>query len=243
MTINRKVSKVLRIIDFVTGKDVNKNLLHLTVNEKNIKPIFKRDGYIVFTDLEEELFHLHISSPIYLSQIVYEKMNNHFPNDEVIYIYLYPNESYPHKENLIWVQGKVDEEIPKDENIEYYLAFESNQMIKIAQEEIVKGQNKVRLFVSNNKRIVGKSFWITGGKNDEFCSVMRDLAKENFYQLKKVLKYDHYRGEKLYPTIKVKIDDNGCFNGFIPSKLCTKEEVFLVNNENILVKKIQLNLI
>lgn len=241
MAITRRVSKVLKIIDVVTGKDVNKNLINITVNGKKVKPIFKKDGYIVFTDIEGEFSNIHISSSIYLSEILYESINKDIQNSEIRYVYLYPNELYPHKEILTCVSGIIDKKSNEHQNLEYYLAFKSNQTIKIAQEKVLQGEREAKLFISNNRAIFGKSFWIKAEQNSEFCRVICK-KQENVYILDKVFDYNHNRGEQLYNTMKVNVDEDGVFNGFIPNKLDAKGEVFLVNDANQMIKKIQLNL-
>jgi hypothetical protein len=174
-TIKKKVSIVFRIMDAITGKPVNKNLVKLYVNGVTVDTIHKNDGYTVVCNLPDDTYDFDIVSDVYQSDRITVNTSDIDPLNPVLPVTLNPGMLYPGSSNLVLVHGKLDSSKKPFDQTDVLLVYSRNlEKIKIAQESVKKGSTRVKLYTTGKKDLAGRMFLIKDKDdvNSELCRII-----------------------------------------------------------------------
>ena len=104
---SRSVSYVVSFVDDVTNKTIKENCLKVYIEGERL-PVFKKEGYYVFMDMNVKTGMLIVISEGYESVKQVIDFSN-YNLLEPMKIRLYPNRKYPFKSDPLWIEGKVSE--------------------------------------------------------------------------------------------------------------------------------------
>lgn len=211
--IQKQVSVVFRIMDAITGKPVNRNLVAIYANGQKVDSIQKEDGYFVIINLPWERANFEIRSRLYQWESFHYNREELDKTNPVIPIYLNPGVEYPGVAGMTALSGKIkySGKAPEEILVVYTSYWEK---IKIAQETVVKGSHQIRLYTSGNRELPGRMFIIRDKdeRHDELCRVIKGPNTNGYYSLEMGLAHEHKRGDLLKNVLRSAVDESGNFH-------------------------------
>ncbi len=243
--MRRVVSFAIKVIDRLTRNILDNNQLVFQINGNNVKPIYKNDGYFVFTDLPNGNYFVKVTGHEFQQEILEIKCNKDNP-PKVIVLPLNPSEYYINKEGKTSVKGNLlDKKRNPLQNIDYYvIPDEDTAILKLIDTEVKEGSEKLKIYcpLPKNKTPVPGKFIIRDVENDsyEVISILR-VENDNFF-LEKPLEKGYGRKSTIVEIINGKTDSDGFFYILLDNdKLGDKCNLEINFNYNDSLKK-QLNI-
>jgi len=233
--IKSKVSIAFRVLDAVTGKPVNKNLIRLNINGIKADTVFKDDGYAIVLNLPDNLYVFDILSDMYLSERIIINLADIDPLNPVIPVILNPGPIYPGAADMTCIHGKIQYSKGSQEQIDVFTVYSrSLEKIKIAQETVKKGSTRVKLYSSGKKELAGRTFLISNKNeaNGELCRIISGPDDKDNYIFDHELMHTHNRGEILRSAVKMQIDSTGSFYAKIYNIDTDNQDVLIVVRES-----------
>lgn len=247
--IQIKAAFVVQLIDDFSEETISGADFTLFI-EKEKKPIYKPEGYYVFTHLLQKEFILHINSFCYNREsilITLDDKKSYF----FLKVRLKPNKNYKFYSGITCVEGKT---MP-DEIIYLYLKHTKEYKKLLCDLKKDKSEICEEIFLYNpeKKDLEGKIFLISNQEEntEELIELGASLDSEFCrYRLKKTLLEEFKKtGTKLFPVYTAKSDKMGWY--FIPirQKLLEKQECDLefhgakIRKKKIILENAGINLV
>ncbi len=236
--MRRVVSFAIMPINKLTRKKLGKGEVLFNVNGQTINPVYKNDGYFVFTDLPEGNYSVRVHGLQFQQEIAEVNFTPGKP-PEVIILPLSPSEQYVHKENTTQIKGKL---LYKDKkpvaNAIYNAIPKSQGILKITEKEAKAGSKFLKVYstVPKNKIPIPGKFLLKH-REDNNCEIITVLkADGNICILEKPLENDWIRSVEIIEVIYGRTFEDGYFYLIIDNEKfdaqCKLEMTFTVGKDS-----------
>lgn len=245
------ISIVFKAYDSFQNKAVEPSLLTFFIDGILKKPVYKPDGYFVFTDLPEGPAEFQIYSPIYVSQCINVNIPTAGQEYIVRHLVMNPSASYPFISAATILSGTFCRGGAPCANIGFYIIRrDKTEIFKISQQKTETGSRTLKLFVSASTSLVTLPVTCLiddkSPKNREFCTVVTH-AEDDSFTLEDGLRFSHSRATGLLKSFYFTTSGDGSFfaaisgtgSGKIPVELhIVKDNVaFAVRSFELLSQK------
>lgn len=239
--ISKRVSLVLRLFDDYDLKTIE-NGVNIYLNGYNLKPIRKAGGYLVFTNLENDVYKIEIKSESYLTENFTVNLKDLDNLNPVINIRLKPNPKSFFKEDGVVIRFKVFDknEMPvKNGQIkgvlytkDYFVGQVKNEKISISDKNIFIDEFYEDFFS-------GDSLYIESVRKEkcEFITIYNKVDKGS-YSVNEPIKNTHKRGEKLRKAIITRTDSEGNGVVYFKSLLTNKNKIKIIITSSEDIKEV-----
>lgn len=210
-SIRKKISMVIRLLDDYTGEEISTG--EITLEEKRIDAINKKDGYYVFVNLEPGIYTVQIQAPYYLEtaqEVEVSDLSSSFP---VVTLRLKHKLGSPRLYHATCIQGQVETEIGRhlsSQRVYIYLKPSLHQIRLM--EKIKKGSRKMRLLIRPTDEMDGQmiGFDIENSKELHHTIDFYDRESSTF-RLKEPTQQEYEAKTSIYPMWELKTDEYGRF--------------------------------
>jgi len=212
LKLGHKVSFILWLIDQYTSQGCNEEA---TVYLNGHPASFQRKagGYLVFTDLEEDHYHLQVEAPYYLSQELEVTISSLDRNEPVVYVALQPAPPYRFKPGATLIRASLGNKKgdPVCTCLTAMVSSDNCARAKLGRQGAKAGATELSLVDMTGRLAPGDRLLIRTpeGKTGEICEISIMRSGEGIYSLKDPLSSDHSRGELLMPLIISHSDERG----------------------------------
>lgn len=212
--LGKRVSMVIRLIDQYTALGSNESDINVFLNGRPSNFQRKAGGYLVFTELEEELYRVVIESKFYLSEEFEVRPGELDRAEPVVYVALKPSLLYRFNSSATLIRVTVcrqNGEPVKDADITATLLSDNCARAKLGRQGAVAGWAGISLVDVTGRLAPGDLFLIrpVQGEEGEICEMATMGVGESVYELKKPPLSDHARGELLMPVIMTRTNERG----------------------------------
>lgn len=197
-----KASLVLYVLDDFTGISIPEKRVFVRIPGKKA-PIIKKDGYYVFTDLEDGDYTVYISGDLYCQAMLKDVKVREDQKCPVITVRVMPGPGYQLPQNTARILGEA---APYSFVCAVFKPESGMQKLLCDYD----GGQLIRLFSSDTKSLDGRSFCV---QNKEFFTIQNTVNREEcVYLMDHELKNTYKRGEtKLYSVLWAQANENGKF--------------------------------
>lgn len=209
LKLGKRVSLVLWLIDQYTGLGCNEKDVTVYLNGKIEAFQRKAGGYLVFTDLPEEVYRVRVEVAHYFAQELDVNLSEIVAQGRIVYLSLVPAPDYSFNTTATLLRASVSRGKPV--NVTATLMSDDCARAKLGRQGAVVGSREVFLVDVAMFSAPGDSFIIrpAGSDNGEPCEIDEPGKGEDNYTLRYPLQEDHERGELLMPVMKTCADDRG----------------------------------
>lgn len=204
--IRVRVSLILQMVDDLTGQKIPTASLRVRA-EGEQKPICKKEGYFIFTNLKSDKVTVYIQSPEYQTVrrvILLSELN---PLEPFVRLRLHPGKCYSHISGATILTGRIAPNVwlqAASADNSHYLRLLYNYELK---------QKIISVYNPAQENLEGRSYlmWQKTFRKFEIAALKQaqDLTRE-VYELEHVLKKEYQKAAtKLLPVSAVEADDNG----------------------------------
>lgn len=234
-TIRQRASLVIKLIDDYTGNPIKDAKLEIIDYES--KPINKKDGYYIFTNLDDGIYGVLIKAENRLNQRIKVEIYEGFAKEGILKIRMKQKVKSPLIRNvtsllLCFEDDKNRPIIDKEVKVVYEESKHSNRIIEKAQ----KNSTYIKLYTTDQEKLEGKEFIIKNINSKEKCVI------ESFDPIEKTLKLKNFLdsilevGTSLYPVWRGRTDEEG--KCIIPFSYSIEDQLeininILLNEKNI----------
>ena len=207
--IQRRVSAVLLLRDGFSGKTLTDGAgTRCLLDGRPLRrPIWKRDGYLVLTDLDAGEHVLELQRSGYQTETVPLQVEGSAPIEDTVA--LKPGKGYRFPPETVRVTISLRRGGAPAAGERIWMGMRSRQMLKLAQEKVSGGDCEARLFCEGNAALmpIPGHFLLADGKVPELA-YLRSLHDEAG-EFAPPLQSDHGRGTELIPMQAYALDGAG----------------------------------
>lgn len=212
--LGKRVSMVLRLIDQYTALGSNESDISVFLNGRPASFQRKAGGYLVFTELEEELYRVVIESKFYLSEEFEVRPGELDRAEPIVYVALKPSLLYHFNASATLIRVSVcrqNGEPAEGAVITAALLSDNCARARLGRQGAVAGWAGISLVDVTGRLAPGDLFLIrpAEGEEGEICEMATMGVGESVYELKKPPLSDHARGELLMPVIMTRTSERG----------------------------------
>lgn len=203
--IRRLVSAALLLRDGYTGMTFPSGAdIFCTLDGQPVSPVWKKEGYLVFTDLSHGPHTLLINKHGFQQETVTLETGEKIVEDTIL---LRPDENYPFRDEPVRLQLSLVSKTPIQT---VWIGQKGGPLLKLAQDKTEKAERTVRLFCKGNADALPLPGWflIADEKKAELVHV-ESFDGENG-QLTEPMTVPHARGKELIAMNHYYIDESGC---------------------------------
>jgi len=218
-----RLSTVLQLFDGYRRRPIRVNEASFLVNQSPVQPVYKQNGYFVFTNLSPGPTRIDVLSSMFLPETLEFEVSGEPGVYPVFYRVLNPGRAYPFGAAPTAICGrfKKDGGPAAHERVLFYVP-ESQELLKVAQDDLGEGSNRIKLFSSRQTwrlQLPGK--FLVADKDEkkrETCFITGMHDGENFYPLDKALKFSHPRATPLVELMEFHTAADGSFFMAVPER-------------------------
>ncbi|QZY54460.1 hypothetical protein [Crassaminicella profunda] len=228
--VNHKVALAILCIDDYSDEVVKGMNIKVEIKNLNKKPIIKKDGYFIFTNMEDAICTIVITGNIYMDEEKTIDLRAVNPLDPIVKIRLRPNRRYPLKRGMTCILGKIQKSSKGliRTKVKIIPLHQRNKMRMVKDLEKKDGQ-EITLNNPQNADLTLKSFWINDSGKEELCTIKKEIENKT-YEFYKPLKYKHEKGTELLRVYDTYTDEKGFFI------LCIKDHNENLNKAKIIIQ-------
>ncbi len=220
--IKIKVSLVIQLIDDYTNQPITSSELSLNIEGYN-KPIHKKEGYYIFTNIPIGRYEVNIESLLYRSKKVSLTIDE--PYSSIQKIRMIPSINYRLPPHTTCIEGRT---IPFEEIIVVNKGVSRPYKLLYDYSNHLKTMDTIQLFHAENVDLSGRGLFIENkSAHLQECLFLSELISDRTYQLIKPLENSYKKiGTNLYDISTLKADEKGIF--FLPMKSCDKDHSIIM---------------
>jgi len=212
LKLGRKVSMVLWLIDQHTSLGCNEEIA-VYLNGRPVSFQRKAGGYLVFCDLEEDLYRVSIESPYYFTEQLEISISSLNRADPVVYVPLKPAPTYRFGQGatLIRASLRTQNGDPANAVLTATLGSDKCARAQLGRQGAQAQTSELSLVDVTGRFAPGDLLLLRPreGTSGEICEVTTMGGAEGIYALKQPLLSDHSRGELLMPLTITRSDERG----------------------------------
>ncbi len=209
--ISFRVGGVFRVRDAFTGLPVVPSKVLCTLDGRPCRPVGKREGYLVLTDLPAGPHRLVLRCRGYREETVDFTAGERAPELDVT---LKPGVGYPFRRPPARLTVTLRRDGAPAAGTLFWLATAAGPEIKLAQSDAETGAESLRLFCKVPDAVsVPAPLLLEDGADSELV-VLRDLQGETGW-LERPLLRPHGRGRRLLPAQRYRADDAGAVTALL----------------------------
>jgi hypothetical protein len=212
LKLGRKVSMILWLIDQHSSLGCNEEISvylngHPTAFQR------KAGGYLVFTDLEDDLYQVSIESPYYFDEVLQVSLSSLNRSEPIVYVPLKPAPTYRFNPGATLIRSSLSTTngLPVSTILTATLCSDNCARAKLGPQGAKAGSLQISLVDVTGRMAPGDMILIRpqGEKFGEICEVSSMGVGEGIYSLKQPLFSDHSQGELLMPLTTTYCDKRG----------------------------------
>jgi len=212
LKLGRKVSLVLWLIDQYTSLGCNEEV-SVFLNGRPSDFQRKAGGYLVFTDLEEDRYHILIESRYYFTEQLELTLSRLDRSEPIVYVPLKPAPQYRFNTGATLIRASLCNKNgdPLIGTLITTLISNNCARAKLGRQGAKAGATEITLIDVTERLAPGDLLLIRPQKasSGEICEVTTMGAVEGVYSLKGPLLSNHSRGELLLPVTITQSDSRG----------------------------------
>ena len=218
-----RLSAVLQFFDGYRRRPLRANEATFLVNLSPAQPVYKQNGYFVFSNLNPGNARIDVLSPLFLPETIEVSVPEEPGKYSVYYRVLNPARGYPFGASPTALRGKfMKEGLPAVRERILICIPETRELLKVAQDDLEAGGARIKLFSSMQTwrlPIPGK-FMIADRDESrrELCMITGAPDKDNFYPVSEPLLYSHARGSPLVEVMEFRTAADGAFYIAVPER-------------------------
>lgn len=227
--ISRRVSLAVLLIDDFTDRIINDSSVEVKLENINLNPIRKSDGYRVFADINEEKVKLIIKSYIYKSKSYEINLNSSNSEARILKIRLEPSKNYPAYNTGKTICGRLlDKSNSPVENTKIKIVIGDAQENLICLNTINKGDKDIFIYNQKNKCLMGAEYAYVENKEIKGTFIIwEEISDNKIYDLREPITFRCAKGKKFYKVFNLNTEKNGEFS-FLVQGDYMKDENFLI---------------
>ena len=208
MMIHFSADIVLAVRDGFTGKPIAQSALLCTLDGAPFRPLLKKGGYIVFTNIGEGEHSIVLSGARYVDEHLSVNVSEGQCVEKAVS--MKPSAKYPFGKSVTRLTLAVKRSGAPARESEIWISV-ANPLyeIKIAQDSVASGEKVSRLF-SRDKKILEQlpaAYLVYDGRSSEIVEIA-DLTEETG-SFESPFGFAHKRGTVLFPAQKYTADASG----------------------------------
>ncbi|MGI5911858.1 MAG: hypothetical protein ACOX6E_04645 [Syntrophomonadaceae bacterium] len=212
LKLGHKVSMVLWLIDQYTSLGCNEEIkVYLNGRPSDFQR--KAGGYLVFTDLEEDLYHIVLESQYYFTEQFEVSLSRLDRSEPIVYVPLKPAPQYRFNPGATVIRASLCNKKgdPLCGTLVTTLVSNNCARARIGRQGGKTGNSDIPLVDLTGRIAPGDLFLIrpAGKKSGEICEITTMGSSEGSYSLKQPLQSDHSRGELIMPLLVTPSDTRG----------------------------------
>ncbi len=212
LKLGRKVSMVLWLIDQYSSLGCNEEM-SVYLNGHSATFQRKAGGYLVFTDLEEDLYRVSIESPYYFNEELQVSLSSLDRSEPIVYVPLKPAPTYRFNPGATLIRASLctANGEPASTSLTATLCSDNCARAQLGHQGAKAGASEISLVDVTGRMAPGDLLLIRPreGKSGEICEVTTMGVGEGIYSLKKPLLSSHSQGELLMPLTITTSDKRG----------------------------------
>ncbi len=205
--IRVQVSLVISLIDDYTGRRITSSAVQIRV-EGAEKPIYKKEGYYIFTNLPQKEVTLSVQTPEYQTikkQISLQELKGREP---LVKIRLQPGKCYSLLNGMTILTGKAE-----PFSILHAASIQSSYFYRLLYD--YKKEKQISIFNAAKIDLEAKNFliWQRNSEEHEFFSIWtaKDASFELF-EIEESLEQEYKKtATKIFPVFTAQADEKGSF--------------------------------
>ena len=206
--ISVHVSLILFLIDDYTGKRISSSAVQIRV-EGAEKPIYKKEGYYIFTNLQKKEVMVSIQAPEYQTVKRLIDLQELEGGEPLVKIRLQPGRCYSLLNEMTVLTGKT-------EPFFFFLAasVQSGYFYRLLYDYKKEKENQIHIFNLAKADLEAKSFliWQRDVGEYEFFDIGKALEKEGEVFEVEALKKEYKKAAtKIFPVFLGQADEEGSF--------------------------------
>ena len=227
-----RLSTVLQLFDGYRRRPIRMNEASFLVNHSPVIPVYKQNGYFVFTNLSPGPTRIDVLSSLFLPETLEFDVSGEPGVYPVFYRVLNPGRAYPYGTAPTAICGRFikNGDPATHERILFYIP-ETQELLKVAQDDLEEGSKRIKLFSSRQTwrlQLPGK--FIIADKDDkkrEICLIAGMHDSENTYPLDEALRFSHPRATPLIELMEFHTAADGSFFMAVPERYETQRRAEL----------------
>jgi hypothetical protein len=211
--IKTSFSFAVNLIDSYTSAPVIGRDHQVSIAGLSVKPIPKKDGYYIFTDLPKQLYQVVVQSKFYMQETIEVTIALLDSNEPILYVPLMPNSQYPFGEeatSLVALLKDSQGNPIKEAKVRATVTSMESVKAKLAQDSNGESPDEILLAQIAGKLTIGDRFLLqnNSGKS-EYCRLVKVDELTRCCILEQPLQSKYEKGSLLFPAIESQSDVKG----------------------------------
>ncbi len=214
LRLGKRISLVLWLIDQYTALGSDESDITVYLNGKPASFWRKAGGYLVFTELEDDLYQVAIEADPYLSEELTIRLSEIKQPDRIVPVAMKPSPVYRFNAGATLIRASVAStggEPAAGAGLAVILENEKCARAKLGRQGAKAGALEMSLVDVTGRMAPGDLLLIRPPESieGELCEIATMGVGEAVYGLKRPLQSDHARGELLMPVFTTRTDRRG----------------------------------
>jgi hypothetical protein len=211
--IKTSFSFAVNLIDSYTSAPVIGRDHQVSIVGLSVKPIPKKDGYYIFTDLPKQLYQVVVQSKFYMQEIIEVSIALHDSNEPILYVPLMPNSQYPFGEeatSLVALLKDSQGNPIKAARARATVTSMESVKAKLAQDSKSENPNQISLSQIAGRITIGDRFLLQSSSGEsEYCRLAHMDESTRCFSFDQPLQSTYEKGSLLFPVVESLSDAKG----------------------------------